>query len=46
MRRYQRGFIVALLGVLGTTFVKILGKDSPKTKEGGWTVLSPPDFED
>lgn len=46
MRRYQRGIIVTFLGLLATTFVKVIGKDSPKTKQGGWVVLSPPDFED
>lgn len=46
MRRYQRGFIVAFLGVLATTFVKILGVDSPESKEGGWTRLTPPNFDE
>ena len=45
MRRYQRGVIVAFLGLLATTFVKVLGTDSPKNKQGGWTELSPPNFE-
>ncbi|HMS24944.1 MAG TPA: hypothetical protein PKB15_04555 [Acidimicrobiia bacterium] len=46
MRRYQRGVIVAFLGLLATTFVKFLGVDSPQNKQGGWTRLSPPDFND
>ncbi len=46
MRRYQRGFIVAFLGVLAATFVKILGVDSPQQKQGGWVKLSPPNFDD
>lgn len=45
MRRYQRGVIVAFLGLLATTFVKFLGDNSHQQKQGGWTQLSPPDFD-
>jgi hypothetical protein len=45
MRRYQRGVIVAFLGIVFTTLVKIVGENSPRESTGGWVKLSPPDFK-
>ncbi|MFN8016458.1 MAG: hypothetical protein U0R17_07655 [Acidimicrobiia bacterium] len=44
MRRYQRGVIVAFLGLLATTFVKVIGTDSPQKSDGGYKKLTPPNF--
>lgn len=45
MRRYQRGVIVAFLGLIFTTLVKIVGTNSPQQSSSGWTKLGPEDLE-
>lgn len=45
MRRYQRGFIVALLGLLATSFVKVIGKNSPVQKQNGWIKKTSDDLK-
>ena len=45
MRTYQRGVIVAFLGFLATSVVKIFGTHSKTENENGFKQLYPPDFK-
>ncbi|MEI2833672.1 MAG: hypothetical protein V9G25_02610 [Acidimicrobiia bacterium] len=45
MRKYQRGFIVAFIGFMTTSGVKIFGKHSKIENEKGYRQLFPPEFK-